>query len=91
MSNKDIREFVQSFKILLMEIPTKKNGEKEDEKEMNNTAHVATSSDMKNVRKSMCNYLDANSNGEMNNKMDDIEQFFLEKTMRRSNYFPKFQ
>ncbi|GFX59395.1 hypothetical protein TNCV_2880641 [Trichonephila clavipes] len=44
-----------------------------DKNEVNNADLVPTSSEMSNVLKSMCSYLDAHSNGEMNNKMD-IEQ-----------------
>ncbi|GFX23826.1 hypothetical protein TNCV_1788571 [Trichonephila clavipes] len=47
----------------------------DDENKMNNAAHVPTSSEMKNAMKSFRSYLDAYSNGEMKNKMDDIEQF----------------
>ncbi|GFV44407.1 hypothetical protein TNCV_334941 [Trichonephila clavipes] len=43
--------------------------------EMNNAAPVPTSSEMRNIVKSMRNYIDAESNGEMNNKMDDFKQF----------------
>ncbi|GFU48356.1 hypothetical protein TNCV_3342481 [Trichonephila clavipes] len=46
-----------------------------DENEMNNAAPVPTSSEMRNIMESMRNYLEAHSNGEMSNKMDDIEQF----------------
>ncbi|GFU19554.1 hypothetical protein TNCV_21291 [Trichonephila clavipes] len=38
-------------------------------------APVPTSSEMENIMKSTRSYLDSYSNGEMNNKMDDIEQF----------------
>uniref|UniRef100_A0A8C4SC05 HTH CENPB-type domain-containing protein n=1 Tax=Erpetoichthys calabaricus TaxID=27687 RepID=A0A8C4SC05_ERPCA len=65
---KDILEFVQSSKNII-------DADSDDENEMNNAAPVPTSSEMRNIMKSMRSYLDANSNGEMNNKMDDIEQF----------------
>ncbi|GFS62535.1 hypothetical protein TNCV_1263081 [Trichonephila clavipes] len=44
-----------------------------EEDEMNNAAPVPTSSEMRNTMKSMRSYLDAYSNGEMNNKTDGIE------------------
>ncbi|GFW90376.1 hypothetical protein TNCV_3509241 [Trichonephila clavipes] len=47
----------------------------DDENEMNNETPVPTSSEMQNIMKSMRSYLDAHSNGEMNNKMVDIKQF----------------
>ncbi|GFV67616.1 uncharacterized protein TNCV_4622961 [Trichonephila clavipes] len=45
------------------------------ENEMYDATPISTSSEMKNIIKSMRSYLDAHSNGRMNNKMDDIEQF----------------
>ncbi|GFV68209.1 uncharacterized protein TNCV_1874911 [Trichonephila clavipes] len=47
----------------------------DDENEINNPAPVPMSSEMRNIMKSLRNYLDAHSNREMNNKMEDIEQF----------------
>ncbi|GFW75803.1 hypothetical protein TNCV_4429861 [Trichonephila clavipes] len=44
------------------------------ESKTNNAALVPTSSEARNVMKSMFSYLDAHSNGEMNNKTDHIEQ-----------------
>ncbi|GFW91606.1 hypothetical protein TNCV_4500251 [Trichonephila clavipes] len=52
---------------------------------MNYAAPVPTSSEMKNSMKSMCNYLDAHSDGEMNNKMDDIEQFVDNLMLKKDN------
>ncbi|GFT70900.1 hypothetical protein TNCV_2792271 [Trichonephila clavipes] len=49
----------------------------DDTNEINNAAPVPTSSEMRNIIKSMHSYLDANSSGEMNSKMDDIEPFLL--------------
>ncbi|GFU01961.1 hypothetical protein TNCV_1524471 [Trichonephila clavipes] len=46
----------------------------DDENEMNNAIPVPTSSEMRNVMKSMRSYLEVRSNGEINNKTDDIEQ-----------------
>ena len=43
---------------------------------MNSAALVSPSSKMRNNIKSMCSYLEVNSNGKMNNNMDDIKQFF---------------
>uniref|UniRef100_A0A8C4RFJ1 HTH CENPB-type domain-containing protein n=1 Tax=Erpetoichthys calabaricus TaxID=27687 RepID=A0A8C4RFJ1_ERPCA len=75
-----ILEFVQSSKNII-------DADSDDENEMNNAAPVPTSSEMRNIMKSMRSYLDAHSNGEMNNKIDDIEQFvdnlMLKKTMQR--------
>uniref|UniRef100_A0A8C4SEN5 HTH CENPB-type domain-containing protein n=1 Tax=Erpetoichthys calabaricus TaxID=27687 RepID=A0A8C4SEN5_ERPCA len=90
MTDKDILEFVQSSKNII-------DADSDNENEMNNAAPVPTSSEMRNIMKSMRSYLDAHSNGEMNNKMNDIEQFvdnlMLKKTMQRkiSDYFPKTQ
>ncbi|GFU21819.1 uncharacterized protein TNCV_3283061 [Trichonephila clavipes] len=61
---------------------------------VNNAAPVPTSSEMRNIMENMRSYLDAHSNGEMNNKMDDIEQF-VDNLMLKNNakknirYFPK--
>ncbi|GFW06114.1 hypothetical protein TNCV_4479061 [Trichonephila clavipes] len=46
------------------------DADSDDENEMNEAAPVPTSSEMKNVMKSMRSYLDAHYNGEMNTKMD---------------------
>ncbi|GFT91218.1 uncharacterized protein TNCV_4044491 [Trichonephila clavipes] len=83
MADKNILEFVQSSKNII-------DADSDDEK----AAPVSTSSEMRNIMKSMHSFLDAHSNGEMNNKMDDIEQFvdnlMLITTMQRntSDYFP---
>ncbi|GFV53015.1 lachesin [Trichonephila clavipes] len=61
-AKKDILEFVQSSKNII-------DADFNDKNEKNNTAPVPTSSEMKNIRKSMHSYLDALSNFEMNNKM----------------------
>ncbi|GFW33815.1 hypothetical protein TNCV_3589001 [Trichonephila clavipes] len=68
MADKGILEFLQSSKNII-------DADSDDEKEMNNAAPVPTSSEMRNVMKNMFSYLDAHSKNEMNNKMDDIEQF----------------
>ncbi|GFW16111.1 hypothetical protein TNCV_4681031 [Trichonephila clavipes] len=57
---------------------------------MNNASPVPMSSEMRNVMKSMCNYLDAHSNGEMNNKIDDIEQF-VDNLMLKKQCEEKYQ
>ncbi|GFU93403.1 hypothetical protein TNCV_2727901 [Trichonephila clavipes] len=44
-----------------------------DENEMNYTIVVPTSSEMRNIMKSMRSYVDTYSNGEMNSKRDEIE------------------
>ncbi|GFU13546.1 hypothetical protein TNCV_938321 [Trichonephila clavipes] len=57
------------------------------ETDMNNAAPVPTSSVMRNVMKSIRNNLDAHFNGEMNNKMEDIERFvdfILKRTMPKN-------
>ncbi|GFW83025.1 hypothetical protein TNCV_4604521 [Trichonephila clavipes] len=55
-----------------------------DENEMNNAAPVPTSSKIRNIMKSMRSYLEAHSNGEMNNKRDDIEQFVDNWMLKRT-------
>ncbi|GFY12964.1 DDE-1 domain-containing protein [Trichonephila clavipes] len=86
-ANKDILEFVQSSKNIIDTIDT------DGEKEINNAAPVPTSSEMRNIMKSMRIYLGAHSNGEMNNKMGGIEQFvdnlMLKRQLKKtSDYFP---
>ncbi|GFW37358.1 hypothetical protein TNCV_859651 [Trichonephila clavipes] len=66
MADKDILEFVQSSKNII-------DADSDVQNEMNNAASVPISCEMRNTMKSMHSYLDAHSNGEMNNKMDDIE------------------
>ncbi|GFV37518.1 hypothetical protein TNCV_127291 [Trichonephila clavipes] len=60
IADKDILEFVQSSKDIIA-------ADCDDENEMNNAAYVPITSEMRNVMK------DSHSNGEINNKMDDIE------------------
>ncbi|GFV25658.1 hypothetical protein TNCV_3851421 [Trichonephila clavipes] len=67
MAGKDILEFVQSSESI--------DEDSKEENHMNNAAPVPTSSEMRNFMKSMRSYLNAHSSGEMNNKMDDVEQF----------------
>ncbi|GFU30195.1 uncharacterized protein TNCV_3625291 [Trichonephila clavipes] len=66
--DKNVLEFVQSSKNII-------EGDSDDENEMNNGTPFPMSSEMRSVMKSKISYLDAHSNGEMNNKMDDIKQF----------------
>ncbi|GFT07761.1 transposable element Tcb1 transposase [Trichonephila clavipes] len=85
-----------SSDVILLFCPSSKciiDADSDDESEMNKAAHVPTSSEMRNIRKSMRIYLEAHSNGEMNNKRDEIEKFVTKKTMQRkiSHYFPKIQ
>ncbi|GFV37320.1 DDE-1 domain-containing protein [Trichonephila clavipes] len=68
IADKDNSEFVQSSRIII-------NTDSDDENKMNNAAPITVSSEMRNVMKSIRSYLDAHSNGEMNNKRDNIEQF----------------
>ncbi|GFW63811.1 hypothetical protein TNCV_3744161 [Trichonephila clavipes] len=86
MADKGILEFVQSLKNIF-------DADSDDENEMNKAAPVPTSSEMRSVMKITRSYLDVHSNGEMNNKMDDIEQFVAEKNNAKkiSGYFPKTQ
>ncbi|GFV41693.1 hypothetical protein TNCV_3628441 [Trichonephila clavipes] len=51
---------------------------------------VSTSSEMRNAMKSMRSYLDAQSNGEMNNEMDDSEQR-VDKLMLKEQCKEKYQ
>ncbi|GFU24194.1 hypothetical protein TNCV_2007701 [Trichonephila clavipes] len=55
------------------------------ENEMNSAASVPTLSEMRNIMKGMSNYLDAHSSGEMNNKVDDIENFDSKKDNTKRN------
>ncbi|GFV07822.1 DDE-1 domain-containing protein [Trichonephila clavipes] len=88
LADKDFLEFVQSAKNIM-------DADSSNENEMNNAAPVPTSSEMRNIMKIMRSYLDMHSNGDMNNKMDDLEQcvenLMLKKTMQRkiSDYFLK--
>ncbi|GFT79210.1 hypothetical protein TNCV_2766451 [Trichonephila clavipes] len=90
MAYKDILEFVQSSKNIV-------DADSDDANAMDNAAPDPTSSEMKNIKKSKRSHLNALSNGEMNNKMDNIEQFvdnfISKKAMQRkiSDYFPKTQ
>ncbi|GFT72928.1 hypothetical protein TNCV_1976491 [Trichonephila clavipes] len=68
MADQDILEFVQSSKNII-------DADSGDQNEMNNSAPVPSSSDMRNIMKSMSSYLDTHSNGEMNKKIGSIEQF----------------
>ncbi|GFW48549.1 uncharacterized protein TNCV_1111081 [Trichonephila clavipes] len=73
------------------------DADSDDESGTNNAAPVPTSSEMRNIMKSMRSYLNVHSNGEMNSQMDDIDpfvdNFMLIKTMQKntSYYFPKTQ
>ncbi|GFV67974.1 hypothetical protein TNCV_1872561 [Trichonephila clavipes] len=60
------------------------NDDSDEENEMYTAAPVLMSSEMRNVTKTMHSYLDAHSNGEMNNKMEDIEQF-VDNLMLKNN------
>ncbi|GFV84178.1 hypothetical protein TNCV_3038382 [Trichonephila clavipes] len=67
MADKDILEFVESSKNIDVDA--------DSENEMNIASLVPTIVEMRIVVKSMCSYLAAHSNGEINNKLDDIPQF----------------
>ncbi|GFW20035.1 hypothetical protein TNCV_867411 [Trichonephila clavipes] len=66
MAEKDIVEFDKSSKNII-------DANSDVENQMNNAAPVPTSSEMRNIMKSMLSYLNAHSNDEMNNRMSDIE------------------
>ncbi|GFU79122.1 hypothetical protein TNCV_2136451 [Trichonephila clavipes] len=68
MADKDIFEFVQSSNILLMQIPTTK---------MKLIMQILYFHAIRHHEKYRSN-LDAHSNSEMNNKMDDIEKFAIQ-------------
>ncbi|GFU70288.1 hypothetical protein TNCV_904301 [Trichonephila clavipes] len=68
MADKDILEFVYSSKCIIDADPYNEN-------EMSKVTSVPTSSEMRNMMESRRSYSNVHSNGEMNNKMDDIEQF----------------
>ncbi|GFX96948.1 hypothetical protein TNCV_1996801 [Trichonephila clavipes] len=65
MADKDILELIQSSKNII---------DSDNENEMNNAALAPTSFEKRNIMKSMFSYLDAHTDGEVNNKIDDIEQ-----------------
>ncbi|GFX82506.1 hypothetical protein TNCV_2166541 [Trichonephila clavipes] len=71
---KDILEFVQSSKNII-------DADSEDENETNKAAHIPKSAEMRNILKSMRSCLDA----QMNNKMDDIEQFNAKEDNENKN------
>ncbi|GFY01888.1 transposable element Tcb2 transposase [Trichonephila clavipes] len=89
-ADKDILKFAQISKNII-------DADPDDENEMNISAPAPTSSDMRNIMKSMCSYLDVHPNGEVNNKMDDIEQcvdnLMLKKSIQGkiSDCFPEAQ
>ncbi|GFW58982.1 DDE-1 domain-containing protein [Trichonephila clavipes] len=66
LADKDIFGFVQSSKNII--------DTDSDNEELNYDVPVPTSFKMRNIMKSMFNYIDAHYNGKMNTKMDDIEQ-----------------
>ncbi|GFW33832.1 hypothetical protein TNCV_3589171 [Trichonephila clavipes] len=66
MTVKDILEFLQSSKNII-------DADSDDENEMNNAAPDSKSSEMRNIVKSICSYLNTCSNGEIKSKMNDIE------------------
>ncbi|GFT32604.1 hypothetical protein TNCV_3145521 [Trichonephila clavipes] len=84
MADKDILEFVQSSKNII-------DADSDSENEMNKTAPVLMSSERRKIMKSMHSYLDAHSNGEMNNKMDDVEQFVPILMLKKIIWKEKYQ
>ncbi|GFU55705.1 hypothetical protein TNCV_1650061 [Trichonephila clavipes] len=85
--DKDILEFVKISTNVI-------DADSNDKNEMNNAAPDPMSSEMRDIMKNML-CLDAHSNGEMNNKIDDIELFvgnlILKCKRKTSNYFSKTQ
>ncbi|GFW10961.1 hypothetical protein TNCV_4459361 [Trichonephila clavipes] len=79
MADKDILGFVHSPKNII-------GADSDEEHDMNNATSVPASSEMRNAMKSMRSYLDAHSNGEMNNKMDDIEQLVDNLIQKETTY-----
>ncbi|GFW27058.1 hypothetical protein TNCV_92841 [Trichonephila clavipes] len=71
--------FVQSSKNII-------DAESDDENGLTNAAPVPTSSELRNIMKNTRSYSDAHSKDEMNNKMDDIEQFDAKKRQRKEKY-----
>ncbi|GFT09823.1 RNA-directed DNA polymerase from mobile element jockey [Trichonephila clavipes] len=67
MAGKVILGFVQSLKNIM-------DADSEEENEISNAAPVPMTSEKRNIIKRMRNYSDAHSNGEMNIKMEEIEQ-----------------
>ncbi|GFV35518.1 hypothetical protein TNCV_3205491 [Trichonephila clavipes] len=80
MAGKDTFEFAQSSKNII-------DANLDDGTEITYTAPAPTSSETRNIMKSMSSYLDAHSNGETNNKIEDIKQLvdnlILKKTKQR--------
>ncbi|GFV29981.1 hypothetical protein TNCV_3100581 [Trichonephila clavipes] len=85
--DRDILEFLQSSTNII-------DTDSDEENEMKNAALAITSSEMRNIMKSKRNYLDAHTKGEMNKKIDGIEKFVDNLTLKKekiSDYFPKTQ
>ncbi|GFX50059.1 hypothetical protein TNCV_2375481 [Trichonephila clavipes] len=78
MADKDVLEFYQSLENII-------DADSEDENKMNNAPPVPTSSEMRNIMKSMRSYLEAHSNVEKNNKMDDIKQLAVNLKLKKDN------
>ncbi|GFW84723.1 hypothetical protein TNCV_1814531 [Trichonephila clavipes] len=72
------RYFLQSSKNII-------DADPDDENEKNKAAPVPSLSEMRNIMMSIRRYLEAYSNGEMNNKMDDIEQFVDSLMLKKDN------
>ncbi|GFW84897.1 hypothetical protein TNCV_681851 [Trichonephila clavipes] len=66
MADKDIVEFVHSARKNIID------ADFEEKNEMNNAVPVSSSSEMRNIMKSISSYLDTHSKGEMNGKMGAI-------------------
>ncbi|GFS93251.1 uncharacterized protein TNCV_2125341 [Trichonephila clavipes] len=73
------------------------DADSDDKNEVQKAAPIPTPFEKRNILKCMPSYLDAHSNGEMNNKMDGMEEvvdkLVLKMTVQRkiSDYFPKTQ
>ncbi|GFV85589.1 hypothetical protein TNCV_3774131 [Trichonephila clavipes] len=84
MADKDILGFLQSSKNI-------NDADSDDENGINKATPFPTSSEMRNVMKSRRHYLDTHSNGEINNKMVDIEQRFVDNLILKKQCKGKYQ
>ncbi|GFV10630.1 hypothetical protein TNCV_2122811 [Trichonephila clavipes] len=66
--DEDILDFVQNLKNII-------DIDSDGENEMNNAAPVHTSSEKRSTMKSIRSYIDAHADGEINNNMEDFQQF----------------
>jgi len=92
MTEKEIMEIVQN-----QNDSTYVDSDNESENGISDAVPVPSTSEMRKIIKSMRRYLNAQSNGEMDKTMDDLEQFVdnvvLKRTFQKkiSDFFPKKQ